>query len=71
MTLTYWGIFFLSLPITSYLLSIYQTQARVAKERRHSLSRHMIAVVKEILRLTKKMQVEGIKLLWHSNVVVY
>ena len=52
--LYYWGIFFLSLPIATYLITVYQIQARVSKKSRNDLSRHTHAVEEEILRLTKK-----------------
>lgn len=57
--LYYWGIFFLSLPIATYILTVYRTQARVAQEAKDSLQHHMFAVEKEILRLTKKNAERG------------
>lgn len=58
-TLNFWGILFLSLPIATYLLTVYQTRTRVAKESQADLSRHMFAVEKEIQRLTKKNAERG------------
>ena len=52
--LYYWGIFFLTLPIATCLLSVYQTQARVAKDSKNGLPLHMCAIKTEVERLTIK-----------------
>jgi hypothetical protein len=57
--LYYWGIFFLSLPIATYILTVYRTQARVAQEAMNGLQDHMFAVEGEIRRLTIKNTYTG------------
>ena len=58
-TLNFWGIFFLSLPIATYLLTIYRTQARVAQDSKNGLPLHMIAIKNEVRRLTAKNTYKG------------
>jgi len=52
--LFYWGIFFLFLPIATYILTVYRTQARVAQDSRNGLPLHMCAIKTEVQRLTIK-----------------
>jgi len=57
--LYYWGIFFLSLPIATYLLTVYRTQTRVAQDSKNGLPLHMIAIKNEVRRLTAKNTYTG------------
>ena len=52
--LIYWGLFFASIPISTFLLTAYRIEARVAKESLGTLSSHMFAVEGEVRQLTKR-----------------
>lgn len=52
--LIYWVLFFASIPISTFLLTAYRIEARVAKESLGTLSSHMFAVEDEVRQLTKR-----------------